>query len=270
MSQLAGKVAIVTGAGGGIGRHIALAFVAAGAYVALIDVKVEGIAETFLMIKESFGEDRAFGIGADIADAVAIPGLVEETIDQFGRLDCIVNNAAIGGGGLLEEITVEGYDRVLAVNLRAPLFFAKAGLPYLERQAGASIVNISSVRGHISMPGGLAYDTSKAGLMGLTRTLAVEMGLKGIRVNAICPGHIMSHGEALWKEHTPAHIQALMPFPYPLGRVGHPQEIASAAVFLASDAASFITGQALTVDGGLTIMNPETALFRADSTLNDR
>jgi len=168
---------------------------------------------------------------------------------------------------MLEEMTVEAYDRVMAVNLRAPLFFAQAGLPYLEKQLGANIVNISSVRGHISMPGGLAYDTSKAGLLGLTRTLAVEMGLKGIRVNAICPGHIMSNGEAVWREQVPVNIQKVMPFPYPLGRVGHPEEIASAAVFLASDAASFITGQTLTVDGGLTIMNPETALFRAESTL---
>lgn len=268
LNELTGKVAIVTGAGGGIGRRIALAFVEAGASVMVVDVNAAGCLETVAQIGARYGTERSAHTVADIADASGIKGIVDQTVEVFGKLNCIVNNAAIGGGGMLDEMTIEAYDRVMAINLRAPLFFAQAGSKYLAQHPGSSIVNISSVRGSISMPGGLAYDTSKAGLLGLTRTLAVEMGLAGIRVNAICPGHIMSNGEEVWRAHVPANIQRLMPFPYPLGRVGYPEEIANATVFLASDAASFITGQALTVDGGLTIMNPETALFRAEATLN--
>ncbi len=267
MEMLADKAAIVTGSGDGIGRRIALAFAQAGASVVVVDIKEEGIAETLRQIEAGVGPNKAIGLNRDIADVDNIAGIVSECVERFGRLDCIVNNAADQAHRPLAEMTPEIFDHVQAVNVRAPLLFAKEGLPHLLAQAGSSIVNIASVRGQVSMPGGLAYDTSKAALLGLNRTLAVELGLQGIRVNAICPGHIMSFGEEVWKQQTPPNVQKVMPFPYALGRVGKPEEVANVAVFLASDAASFITGQAINVDGGLTIMNAETAMFRAENIL---
>jgi len=267
--QLAEKAAIITGAGDGIGRRIALAFAQTGASVVLVDIKGDGIEETLRQIHDAVGPERAIGLNRDIIAPENIAGIVSACVERFGRLDCVVNNAADQKHAALLEMTPEIFDHVQAVNVRAPLLFAREALPYLLKQPGGNIVNIASVRGQISMPGGLAYDTSKAALLGLTRTLAVELGLQGIRVNAICPGHIMSFGEEVWKQQMPPNIQKIMAFPYALGRVGRPEEIAKVAVFLASDAASFITGQYLNVDGGLTIMNPETAMFRFEETLRE-
>ncbi|MBW3622161.1 MAG: SDR family oxidoreductase [Armatimonadetes bacterium] len=262
MSRLEGKAAIVTGAGEGIGRHIALAFAQAGASVTAVDIKEAGIHETARMIESESGEGRVIPLPLDIGDREGMNRAIEACIRRFERLDCIVNNAANQSAGWLEEITEEHWDAVQSVNVKAALWFAQTGLPHLERNGG-SIVNISSLVADMAMPGRLAYCTSKAALLGLTRSLAVDLGRRGIRVNAICPGHIMSFGEERWKADRDPDEQRVMQSSYALGRCGRPEEVAAAAVFLASDDASFITGEALNVDGGMGILNPESSVHRA-------
>ena len=258
MKRLEGRAAIVTGAGDGIGRHIAIAFAREGASVLVADIKIEGIKETVRLIEDAGG--KAFGRYTDVGIPEQVTGCVEDCIAMYDRLDCIVNNAANQQHRTLPEIDVEYWDRIQNVNARAAVLYAKAGLPHLKAQPGSSIVNIASVRANFSFIAGTAYDSSKAALMGITRTLAVELGRDGIRVNAICPGHIMSFGEEKWKQDHDDYSQRVMKAPYPMKRVGKPEEVAAVAVFLASDEASFVSGTSIVVDGASTVMHPEAAL----------
>ena len=258
MRRLQDKAVIVTGAGDGIGRHIAIAFAREGASVLVADIKVEGIQETVRQIEAEGG--KAFGRYADVGNPEQIDGCVADCVTMYDRLDCVVNNAANQQHRLLPDIDAEYWDLVQNVNARAAVFFAKASLPHLKAQTGSSIINIASVRAFSSFPMGTAYDSSKAALMGITRTLAVELGVFGIRVNAICPGHIMSFGEEKWKAEKDEEAQRLMLAPYPMKRVGKPEEVASVAVFLASSDASFVSGHAIIVDGASTAMHPEAAM----------
>ena len=265
--RLKDKVAIVTGSGGGIGRHIAIEFVREGAKVVVLDIKSEGVEETLKIIESEFGEGFVIGFQSDIGKESGVARIVGACVERFHRVDCIVNNAADQTHTQLENWNLEDWNRITAVNVGAVALFAKIGLPYLLQNTGSSIVNISSIRADLSMEGGTYYDASKAAMLGMTRTLAVELGLQGIRVNAICPGNIMSFGEEDWKSRQDELHQALHKMPYALGRVGKPEEVAKTAVFLASEDASFITGQAIYVDGGITIMNPETAMWRTYAML---
>ena len=187
-----------------------------------------------------------------VADEAQVKMAVEQTVARHGRLDVLVNNAGIEVAGMFPEYTVEQWDLQLGVNLKGAFLFIKYAIPHMRARGGA-IVNISSVRAFVSYPGGAAHDASKAGLVGLTRSLALELGSRKIRVNAICPGYIDTPMTEEWlaampdRDETMRQVLAV----HPLGRIGTPRDVADAALFLASDASSFISGTYLIVDGGM-------------------
>ena len=258
--ELTGKVALVTGAAHGIGRAIALAFARAGASVVVTDLREELLAETVRLL----GDLPHFALGGDVTRTAFPAECVEAAVARFGRLNILVNNAADQRGAPLEETSPELWDHLQAVNYRAPFLFARAAAPHLAQTRG-NIVNLSSLVAGQPIPGRIAYSASKAALSGLTRALAAELGARGVRVNAIAPGHIMVHGEAEWKTRFDEKTRKTFHASYPLGRCGLPEEVASVALFLASDAASFVTGAILPVDGGMAILCPETVASRAAS-----
>ncbi|MSO79845.1 MAG: SDR family oxidoreductase [Acidimicrobiia bacterium] len=251
------RVALVTGARQGLGRAITVAFVEAGAKVLALDESLDGMDETLRLSNEKDRRDRVRVVQLDLVDPASAGKAVEECIKHFGALHCLVNSAAVWFYLTLADLTVEDWDRLHAVNVRAPVFLAQAATAHLAAQAGGSIVNIASIQARVSGPGGVAYASSKAALVGVTRTMATELGPFGIRVNAICPGCFTEHEHRMRSR---PEIPA-----YPLGRFGRPEEIASVAVFLASDAASFITGEAINVDGGTSALAPEYAAVVASS-----
>ncbi len=249
------RVALVTGARQALGRAITVAFVEAGAKIVALDQSLDGMDETLRLCNQKDRRDRVRVAQLDLADPTSAGQAVDECITQFGALHCIVNNAAVWHYPVLADLTVEDWDRLQAVNVRAPVLLAQAAATHLAAQAGGSIVNIASIQAHVTAPGGLAYASSKAALLAVTRTLAVELGPLGIRVNAICPGYFTEHEHRMRSRPEVAG--------YPLGRFGRPEEIANVVVFLASDAASFITGEAINVDGGTSALAPEHAAAAA-------
>ena len=248
--RLGGKVALVTGGSSGIGRVSALAFASEGAKVTITDVNVEGGEETVGMIKETGGE--AMFVKADVSKAADVEALIERVVERYGRLDCAFNNAGVDNlhfpvGELLEE----EWDRVIGINLKGTMLCMRYEIPQMLKHGGGTIVNTSSVAGLIGSPESPAYVSSKFGVVGLTRSAALDYANKGIRINAVCPG-ITRTGlfEAYLKETPDAAAQ--ISTQSPMGRVGEPEEIAAAVIWLSSDEASFVTGQALAVDGGWT------------------
>jgi len=248
--RLEGKVALVTGAAMGIGAAIAERFVEEGASVALFDIKGEAV-EKFA--QQLSAQGAALALVGDNSHEDAVRAAVERTIARFGSLSILVNNAGIDFSSPVAETRSESWDRVLGVNLKGAFLFAKYAIPHLARRGGA-IINISSVRAFVSYAGGAAYDSSKAALIAFTRTLALDHGKDGIRVNAICPGYVDTPMTEEWLRTVPDREATLRQVraAHPLGRIGTPREIAEAALFLASDAASFITGTFLVVDGGMS------------------
>ena len=249
--ELKGRVAVVTGGNGGIGLGMARGLAGAGAAVVVsgrnADKSRRAVAELAALGAE------AVAIEADVADEAAVNALIRGTVDRFGRLDVLVNNAGIEVAGPISLMKSEAWDRQLAVNLKGAFLFSKYAIARMLGRGGA-IINISSVRAFVSYPGGIAYDASKAALIGFTRALALDHGQDKIRVNAVCPGYIDTPMTEEWlktvpnREETMRQVLAV----HPLGRIGTPRDIAEAAVFLASDAASFITGTTLVVDGGMS------------------
>lgn len=242
---------MVTGAGRGIGRAIAERFAAEGAAVVVADLQEPSGEETVQGIVETGG--RATFVATDVAVESAVQRLFAQTAQTFGRLDVLVNNAAIGGpSGDATAFDAAAWRQTLDVNLTGPFLCAKYAIPLLRETGGGAIVNIASVLGVLGIPGNLAYGTCKAGLIGMTRILALDHARENIRVNAILPGSVNT--PLLWgdaDEATRASLKQHFDEAIPNGRIGDPAEIAAAAVFLASDEASYINGTTLAVDGGL-------------------
>lgn len=248
MSEWKEKVALVTGGSTGIGRATAVAFAREGARVVVADVNQAEGEETVSRIRAAGGE--ALFVRADVSRSAEVKALVERTLATYGRLDCAFNNAGIEGVMIpTVECTEENWDRVIAVNLTSAFLCMKHELAHMLKVGRGSIVNCASIAGLVGFPNAPAYVASKHGMVGLTRTAALETAKSGIRVNAICPGVVRTPMVDRATHGDPA-IEAAFVASQPIGRMGNPEEIASAVLFLCSDAASFITGQAIAADGG--------------------
>ena len=248
MGQLDGKVALITGAGSGIGRASALAFAREGAKVAVADIVVEGGEETVRMVKEAGGE--AFFIKVDVSNAADVEAMVNAVVDTYGRIDCAYNNAGIEGRlASTDEYPEDMFDKVIDINLTGVWLCMKYELPQMLKQGSGAIVNTASGAGLIGVAGMSAYVASKHGVVGLTKTAALEYAKSGIRVNAVCPGLIQTPMVERITAEQPQLGEALVAAE-PVGRTGKPEEIAESVVWLSSDAASFVTGHAMSVDGG--------------------
>lgn len=247
--KMEGKVAVVTGAGSGIGRASALAFAQEGAKVVVADIAVEGGEATVAMIKEDGGE--AVFIKTDVSKEAEVEALINKTIETYGRLDYAHNNAGIEGTA--DTSSEKNWDQVMNVNLTGVWLCLKYEIPQMVKQGKGAIVNTSSVAGLVAAGGGInAYGPSKAGVIQLTRDAALAYAKAGIRVNAVCPGVIKTEMiQRVVEEHPP--MKDYLANRAPIGRMGEPHEIAKAVVWLCSDESSFITGVALPVDGGWTV-----------------
>lgn len=253
--RLQGKVAIVTGAGSGIGEAVALRFAEEGAKCIVVDVQEELGRSVAGSIKESGGE--AIFVKADVSDEDQVKAMVNEAVSTFGGVDILVNNAGIVRFSSIESLAREEWDRVIGINLTGAVLCAKHVIPHLKRAGGGAIVNVSSVHAVATGENVGAYAASKGGLLAVTRNLALELGPYNIRVNAVLPGStltplFLSDATRLGDGDPQRFIE-----PYektiPLRRVAKPAELAAAILFAASDDASYMTGAALTIDGGLTI-----------------
>ncbi len=244
--QLQGRVALVTGGGSGIGRATALAFAREGARVVVSDVVVDGGEETVLLVKAA-GGDASF-VAADVSKATDVEQMIRRTVETYGQLDCAHNNAGILRGGPLHKTSEEEWNEVLAVNLTGVWLCMKYEIAQMLRQGGGAIVNTSSGAGLVGTPSA-AYTASKFGVVGLTKSAAKVYGARGIRINAVCPGWIDTPMIHDGMEDSEALAQRIAM--EPIGRIGTPEEVAEAVVWLCSDAASFVLGVAMPVDGGL-------------------
>ena len=244
---LQGKVALVTGAGGGIGRAAALAFARSGAKLLVSDVNDDNGEATVALIREKGG--TAAYQRCDVSDGTQVKAMVAAAVEQFGRLDCAFNNAGINSVAL-DEYEDAVWDRAISVNLKGVMLCMREVAAVMLQQGGGSIVNTASINGVVGNPAQPAYTAAKHGVVGLTRHGALRWAKAGIRVNAVCPGVIDTPmtAQAVANPQARAMIESMTP----MGRMGQAEEIAEAVVWLCSDAASFITGQPLLVDGGVT------------------
>lgn len=248
--RLAGKVAIITGAASGIGAASARLFAAEGAALALADVKGERVPALVAEITGNGG--TAFGQQTDVAESGQVESLIAATIARYGRLDILFSNAGIGGAGVpVTETQESAWDRILDVNLKGGFLCAKYAVPHILAGGGGSVIFTASELALVGSPGGAAYCASKAGLIGMARAMALDHGPQGLRVTCICPG--ATDTPMLWRNVPDrAEEEASLAARMALRRVGRAEEIARAALFLASDDSSFVTGTALVVDGGWT------------------
>ena len=244
---LQGKIAVITGSASGIGRATAIAFAAQGAVVVGGDLNSEGGEETAEICRAQ-GMDAAF-VETDVTDQRQVERLMAKAADQFGGLDILYNNAGFNGAiGPLETIPVEDWDKSLSIGLRSVFLGIRAAVPLLRARGGGAIVSTSSLAARRGIRGMPAYCAAKAGVVSLTQSAAIELAEDGIRVNCVCPGDIMTPLRA--SPLPPEELEAQLARLQPIQRTGRPDDVAQAVMFLASDAAGFITGIALDVDGG--------------------
>jgi NAD(P)-dependent dehydrogenase (short-subunit alcohol dehydrogenase family) len=243
--DLSGRVALVTGGTRGIGRALAEGFVAAGARVVVASRKPEACAETERHLVALGGE--ALGVPAHLGELAALRPLVERALERFGRLDILVNNAANALRQDVGHFTPEAWEKSFAVNLRGPVFLIQEALPHLEKSPCAAVLNVISVGAFLASPFQAMYGAAKAGLLHFTRSLAAEFAPRGIRVNALAPGTV----DTDMVRNNPPAVQKLMAEASFMKRAAQPDEMVGPALFLVSDAASFVTGQVVIADGGL-------------------
>ena len=246
MGMLDGKVALVTGAARGIGKAIALKFASEGADVAFTDLVINEAAEETISEIAAFGH-KVKGYASNAANFDETHAVVEEILQDFGKIDILVNNAGITKDGLVMRMSEQQWDAVLAVNLKGAFNFIHAVMPGMARLKGGSIINMASIAGQMGNPGQVNYASSKAGLIAMAKSVAKEMGSRGIRANAIAPGFIVSEmTNALPEAVRDEYIKQI-----PLRRGGTVEEIANTALYLACDLSSYVTGQVIAVNGGL-------------------
>ena len=248
MIDLTGKTALVTGGARGIGKNICLTLARQGVDVAFVDVGRPEVAEATVVEIQALGR-RALSIVADVTDPDACAAAVASVIEAFGKLDILVNNAGITRDDLIMRMSVENWKKVLEVNLYGAFYMTKAAIRPMLRAKSGRIVNMASVSGQLGQAGQANYSASKAGLIALTKTTAREIGSRGITCNAVAPGFVMTE---LTKDLNPEVLDYFLKLT-PLARFGTTEDIANAVVFLASDEASYITGQVLAVDGGMVM-----------------
>ncbi len=247
--RLDGRVALVTGGGRGLGRVMADALASAGASVALSARDVELATKVAGEVANESGS-KTLGVSADVTKQAEVAAMVAKTLDTFGRLDILVNNAGINIRGPIEKLSEDDWDQVIDTNLKGPWLCCREAGVIMRKQRWGRVINVSSMLGEISMPGRTPYASSKGGLTLMTRTLALEWASDGVNVNALCPGPFTTEiNIPLLKDPATA---AAMQAKVPMGRWGDPAEIGPAAVFLASEASSFMTGATLFIDGGYT------------------
>ena len=251
MKAFEGKVALVTGGGSGIGRSTALAFAAEGAKVVVADVVEKDGEETVSLIKAAGGQ--AIFVKVDVSQAQEVESMVKKAVEVYGRLDCACNNAGINGGvHTLTSCKEELWDRLIDINLKGVWLCMKYEVLQMRQQGGGSIVNMASIMGLVGSPGSPAYTASKHGVVGLTKSGALEYAKRGIRINAVAPGNIDTPmNKRLMADYPKFGFDKSLVEEEPIGRLGKPEEIAAAVVWLCSDAASFVTGHCLPVDGGI-------------------
>jgi meso-butanediol dehydrogenase / (S,S)-butanediol dehydrogenase / diacetyl reductase len=264
--RLEGKVAIVSGGGTGIGAATAALFRREGADVAITGRRPEPL-------EQVAGATGALAIPGDTSSREAVEAVVGATVERFGGLDVVIANAGIGLGGAVGEVSDDDWRRTLDVNLTGALLLVRSALPHLVRRAGASVVLVSSVSGLVASPRSAAYEVSKAGLLALVRSVALDYGPSGVRCNAVCPGWIHTPmGDSAIDEIAAERgislddAYALVNEPVPLRRAGTPEEVAACCAFLVSDEASYVNGATLTVDGGATVVDTTSLSWRSPKT----
>jgi 3-oxoacyl-[acyl-carrier protein] reductase len=246
MELLKGKVALITGAARGIGKAIALRFAGEGADIAFTDLTIDENGQETRRQIEALGV-RCNAYASNAADFAQAHEAVESVVRDFGRIDVLVNNAGITRDGLMMRMTEQQWDAVITVNLKSAFNFVHAVTPVMMRQKGGSIINMASVVGVSGNAGQANYSASKAGMIGLAKSVAKELGSRGVRANAIAPGFILTDMTAVLSE----EVKAEWAKQIPLRRGGTPEDVANVAVFLASDLASYVTGQVIHCCGGM-------------------